>query len=93
MRRIFDVGKEKGIPVGVCGEIAADPNFLPVLLGMGVDELSVAPPLIPELKYVFNQITFKESATLVEEILNCWRSQEVLQCLKDFSAARLSGQD
>ncbi|MBL62612.1 MAG: phosphoenolpyruvate--protein phosphotransferase [Opitutae bacterium] len=93
MRRIFDVGKEKGIPVGVCGEIAADPNFLPVLLGMGVDELSVAPPLIPELKYVFNQITFKESATLVEEILNCWRSQEILQCLKDFSVARLSGQD
>jgi len=93
LRRVIKVGKEKGVIVGVCGEIAGDPTFLPILIGMGVDELSVAPPLIPELKYVLSRTTIKESEALVEEVLNYNRSQAILDRLKAFLASRMSAGD
>ncbi len=76
--------------VGVCGEIAGDPTFLPLLIGMGVDELSMASPLIPEIKYVLSRTTSEDASALVEEVLNCGRSQAVLDRLKAFMAARTS---
>ena len=42
-------GARNGIWVGVCGEMAGDPVLTPLLLGLGVDELSAAPPLVPQL--------------------------------------------
>ncbi len=38
--------------VGVCGEIAGDPVLVPLLIGLGVDELSAAPPVVPQVKYI-----------------------------------------
>mgnify|MGYP001437573564 CR=1 FL=1 len=90
LRRVIKVGKENEMTVGVCGEIAGDPTFLPLLIGMGVDELSMASPLIPEIKYVLSRTTSEDASALVEEVLNCGRSQAVLDRLKAFMAARTS---
>ena len=42
--------------VGVCGEMAGDPVMAPLLLGLGVDELSAAPPLVPQIKFMVRRI-------------------------------------
>ena len=51
LKRVFQVSNEKGISVSVCGEIAGDPHFLPLLLGLGGKAFSAVSPLIPELKF------------------------------------------
>src|SRR5204863_10005615 len=49
IKMTVDAGHKQGILVGVCGEMAGDPILSPLLLGLGVDELSVAPPAVPQL--------------------------------------------
>ena len=46
-----------GRPITVCGEIAGDPHFLPLLLGLGLNHLSCAPPLLKELKFFARRFT------------------------------------
>ena len=93
LQRVIQVGKDKEISVGVCGEIAGDPIFLPVLIGMGVKELSVAPPLIPEIKYVLSRTSTKDSKALVEEVLGCAQSNAIHDSLKAFSRSTMSAED
>jgi phosphotransferase system enzyme I (PtsI) len=50
------VAEANGCPVSICGELAGRPNALPALLDLGITTLSVAPPLIPELKERIRQL-------------------------------------
>jgi multiphosphoryl transfer protein len=62
-------GRRAGIPVDVCGEMAADPVATPLLLGLGVKEFSVSPPLIPELKRAISRWTLADAEALAREAL------------------------
>lgn len=55
--------------VGVCGELAADPLAVPVLVGLGVDELSVSARSIPEVKARVREFTLSEAQTLAQNAL------------------------
>ena len=50
IRHVVEAARANGIWVGVCGELAGDPQAIPILLGLGVDELSMSPPSIPTAK-------------------------------------------
>ncbi|MFP6855118.1 MAG: phosphoenolpyruvate--protein phosphotransferase [Opitutales bacterium] len=93
LRQIIKVANDKKVTVTVCGEIAGDPSFLPILIGMGVDELSVASPLIPEIKYVLSRTTTEEARALTDEILVATSSEAILARLKAFLASRMSTDD
>lgn len=67
-----------GIWVGVCGEMAADPLMTALLLGLGVDELSVAPSAVPLIKDAVRGLTIERSKGLVESVAHCETSVEVL---------------
>ncbi|MCK4924660.1 MAG: HPr family phosphocarrier protein, partial [Spirochaetes bacterium] len=54
---------------GVCGEVAGDRSALPVLLGLGVDELSMNPYSIPMIKEAVSQLDLRETSTLAAEAL------------------------
>jgi phosphoenolpyruvate-protein phosphotransferase len=69
IQRVINAGHEAGIWVGVCGELAGDPEGAPVLLGLGLDEFSMAPPLIPRAKAVLRRWTLTEARQLAEEAL------------------------
>lgn len=58
-----------GIWAGVCGEMAADPLMTPLLLGMGVDELSVNPQAVPLIKDAVRALSYTDTQTLVAEAL------------------------
>jgi phosphoenolpyruvate-protein phosphotransferase len=60
---------EAGIWVGVCGEMAGDPDALPLLVGLGIDELSMSPGLIPHAKNLIRRLTVEQAAVLVSSAL------------------------
>ncbi len=56
IKMTVEAGQQHGIWVGVCGEMAGDPLLTPLLLGLGVNELSVAPPSVPQIKYLIRRL-------------------------------------
>lgn len=57
--------------VGVCGELAADPKAVPILLGLGVDELSMSPNSIPLVKAQIRTLHFQQAQILAQQALQC----------------------
>jgi phosphotransferase system enzyme I (PtsI) len=83
---IIDTGHSHKIWVGMCGEMAGDPILTPVLLGMGLDEISTSPVLLPEIKKIVRSLTYKEAKTIAEYALTLSTGQEVIDFLKTKSA-------
>jgi phosphotransferase system enzyme I (PtsI) len=73
-----DAAHKQGIPVSVCGEMAGDPTLAPLLLGLGVDELSVAPPLVPPVKYLIRALKLSQAKELATFALGCESAAEIL---------------
>ena len=64
---------------GVCGEMAGDPELTPLLLALGADELSMAPPLLPQIKLLIRRLKNAEIKELGEFALKCDSSREILE--------------
>jgi len=71
IKATVDAAHANGIWAGVCGEMAGDAVLAPLLVGLGVDELSAAPPVIDEVKYIIRRIKLSEARTLAEYALQC----------------------
>lgn len=69
IERVVQAARPADIWVGVCGEMAGDPEAIPLLLGLGVDELSMAPALIPQAKLVVRQWSLSAAQALALEAL------------------------
>ncbi|MGZ5520017.1 MAG: phosphoenolpyruvate--protein phosphotransferase, partial [Limisphaerales bacterium] len=74
-----DAAKKQGIWCGICGEMAGDPMLTPLLLGLGVDELSAAPPLLPWVKLLIRRLKISDAKALAEFALNCDSGREILE--------------
>ena len=66
------------VRVTVCGEMAGDPVLAPLLLGLGVDELSAAPSLVPSLKFLIRRLNLGEARKLAAFALECESAGEIL---------------
>ncbi len=72
-----------GIWAGVCGEMAGDTVLVPLLLGLGVDELSAAPPVVPQLKYLIRRLNLGAARQLADFALASESGGDVLErCLE-----------
>ena len=78
IQQTIDAGHRNGIWVGVCGEMAADPLMTPLLLGMGVDELSVSPSVVPLIKDAVRSVRYGGAKDLAKIALSCKSAVEVL---------------
>jgi phosphotransferase system enzyme I (PtsI) len=78
IKMTVDAAHRANIWVGVCGEMAGDPILTPLLIGLGVDELSVAPPNVPQIKFLIRRLKFGEARELAEFALQCESGAEVL---------------
>jgi len=68
--------------VGVCGELGADPQAVPILVGLGVDELSVTVPAIPLVKAQVRELNYSDTKALAQAALNCATANQVRQLTK-----------
>jgi phosphotransferase system enzyme I (PtsI) len=83
LKMTIDAGHRRGIWVGVCGQMAADPILAPLLLGMGVDELSVAPQAVPLVKDVVRNVTYERARGLAEAVLASESGSQALLLCRD----------
>jgi phosphotransferase system enzyme I (PtsI) len=89
LKFIVDEAHRAGIPATVCGEMAGDPVFVPLLLGLGVDELSMTPPLIPAAKFVIRAMTMADARVLAEEALKLKSAKEIYSLCDVFYRSRV----
>lgn len=75
--RTVEAAHAAGKWVGVCGELGADPQAVPILIGLGVDELSVSVPAIPTVKAQVRSLQLNEAKSLAQKALNCATAPEV----------------
>ncbi len=80
--RVIGQAHDRGKLVGVCGEMASDPLTTAALVGLGVDELSMAPSYIPMIKFVVRQIKRAECEGFCAELLGARNSEEVMRILR-----------
>jgi len=90
LSHIFKVSKQKDVEVTLCGEIAGDPHFLPLLIGLGLDTFSATGTLLPELKFFGRRFNLEEAQDLKDRVTKMRRSSEVKACLKTFYDDRVS---
>ena len=76
-----EAGTARGIPTAVCGELAADPAATPLLLGLGVRELSMSPPAIARVKEAVRAVDLDGANALASKALACATAAEVRKLL------------
>jgi len=81
IRNTVESAHNNNIWVGVCGEMAGDPLYVPLLLGMGVDELSVGAANLPRIKEVIRRVTYKEAQELAAASLHATNGRDVVTML------------
>jgi phosphoenolpyruvate-protein phosphotransferase (PTS system enzyme I) len=83
LKMIADAAHANDIWVGVCGEMAGDVALIPLLLGLGMDELSAGATLVPRVKRAVQSLAIPECRDLVEEALKLQTPSEILaRCLE-----------
>ncbi|MBP7593296.1 MAG: phosphoenolpyruvate--protein phosphotransferase [Chloroflexi bacterium] len=79
--RTVEAAHANGKWVGVCGELGADPQAVPILVGLGVDELSVSVPSIPSVKAQIRELTLAAAQAIAQEALACGTAVEVREMM------------
>lgn len=82
IKRIIECGKAEGIMVGMCGEAAADPKLIPLLLAVGLDEFSVSATSVLKTRKTISDCNIDECKALAEKVMKCVTEEEVLELLK-----------
>ena len=88
MRAIIRAARLRGRPVSLCGEMAADPIYTIILLGLGVDELSMNPVMIPAIKQIIRGVTWAEARDVARGVLRERRAKDVQTYLEAMMASR-----
>ncbi len=85
---VYQTGEEHGRPISICGEVAGDPCFLPLLVGIGYNRISVNVGALPAVKVLVRELNLRECRELVREALRAGTAEEVRAKAERFSAGR-----
>jgi phosphotransferase system enzyme I (PtsI) len=85
IKMVIDAGQEAGIPVAMCGEMAGDPRYTRLLLGMGLTEFSMHHTALQEVKRVINQSAIESLAPDVEALLRADDPARILAQIETFN--------
>jgi len=77
IKQIIMAGHQEGVWVGMCGEMASDPLSTLILVGMDLDEFSVSPIAVPEIKKIIRSTEYREAARIAKKVLQFDRPSEV----------------
>lgn len=88
LKNLVDVAKELNKPLSICGEIASDVNFLPLLIGLGFDALSIDSHAVPTVKKSLLSLDISECRKLTQECLRAKRTDDVRTILNKLNSFR-----
>jgi phosphoenolpyruvate-protein phosphotransferase (PTS system enzyme I) len=82
LREVVSAAHNEGIWVSMCGEMAGDPLYSLLLVGLGFDELSMTPASIPLVKRMIRSVTYGQAAGVAHQLFGCVTAQEVERLLR-----------
>jgi len=88
IRAVVEAGRRQNIRVGICGEMAGEPLYAVLLLGLGLVDFSVSPYLVPEIKTILHACDSTEAATLADDCLALATPSEVRAVVTEFMHRR-----
>jgi phosphotransferase system enzyme I (PtsI) len=91
LKQVCDAGREAGIPVSMCGEMAGEPLNALVLLGLGVTELSMNGPSIPLVKRVVRAARAEDGRALLSRMLALTQADDIEREVRDEMNRRFGG--
>lgn len=77
IKGVIDNGHKADIRVGMCGEMAAQPELVPILLGLGLDEFSMSPVVIPQVKKIIRALSFSRAKEIADKALTFSTGKDV----------------
>jgi len=84
IKMVIDNAHEAGIPIGMCGEMASDPMATILLAGLGLDEFSMSPSSLLEVRRLLRNHTYAEAKKIAEDVLKLSSSNVITSYLKNF---------
>ena len=90
LKHVAKVASENKLPVTVCGEIAGDPHFLPLLIGLGFDSFSASASMVSEMKFFARRFSSEDVEKITMDAEKKYRPSEVKELIKNFYEARVS---
>ncbi|BCX48864.1 phosphoenolpyruvate-protein phosphotransferase [Haloferula helveola] len=85
IKQTIDAGSAHGVWTGVCGEMAGDIRLTPLLLGLGVEELSVGPHQVPRVRRAIRALSYAECAAMADEAVKNPVSLDILELSTDLA--------
>ncbi len=89
MDKIFTSAKKNNVVSAVCGELAGDSLWAPLLIGMGVNELSMTPSAIPDVRFILRHSSQAELKSLAESVLKMTETAQIKNLMNEFSQTKL----
>jgi len=83
IRTVIQDAHKAQIDLNICGEMASEPEYIMLLLGMGVRTISLAPPMIPEIKQIIRSVTIEDCNNVVRRILGMNSERQISSFLRD----------
>lgn len=85
IHRTIQAGAKEGIWTGICGEMAGDIRLTPLLIGLGVEELSVGPHQVPSVRKAIRSLSHAECSVMADDALKAGISADILRLTKDMA--------
>jgi phosphotransferase system enzyme I (PtsI) len=89
LKFVITSGKRAGIPVSLCGEMAADPLYSIILVGLGLEHFSMNPSSIPVIKNIFRSLKYKDCKRIADAALKKRTAQEIEEFVIESVATRI----
>jgi phosphotransferase system enzyme I (PtsI) len=83
VKTVSEAAHHKNVKLFMCGEMAADPFHVPILLALGIDEFSMNPPSIPAVKSIIRQISTENMAPFLEKVLKQQSPDGIIQIVQE----------
>lgn len=84
IKSVVKAAHRKGVWVGVCGEMGGNPLATLILLGLGIDELSVSPIVLPEIKNIIRSIDYRETVRIAEKVLEMATAEDIEKFMRRY---------
>lgn len=92
IRQIIQHAKRGKIGLSLCGEMASEIEYIPLLLGMGITTLSLSPPMIPEVKNIIRSVSMSRCEKIAKKVMGFDTSKQTINYLRDEKRKILSGE-